>query len=232
MVQLRIPSARDRRATSGVPAVAGEKVRIAAVKRRDRLRLFTGLAVMVVCALMFGALAIATGHRSQVLLLARPVVAGQVLTADDVRPVLLSAEAGAATVPAARRDEVVGRRVNASLPAGLLLSEGLLGQGPTAPGTAVVPLALKEGRYPPILDAGDRVAVYEAHPATTPGGAGAPASAAAGVEAMTIDVRPAGGSSDEAVATLQVPTAQAGRLVALQEPAVVLLGSAGADGEH
>jgi hypothetical protein len=205
-------------------------VRIPVVKRRHRIRIVTGVAFMAVCVLLFGVLAIVTSHRRQVLALARPVTAGQVLTAADVKSVLVSAESGAATIVAAREGEVVGQRANAFLPAGLLLSDGLLGQGPAAPGTAVVTLALKEGRYPPTLGAGDRVAVYETRPASSSSGPAAPAAAAAPVEAVVVDVRSASSSSSGAVAMLQVAARQAGQLVAEQEPAVVLTGVPAAEG--
>ncbi|GAA1215288.1 SAF domain-containing protein [Kitasatospora nipponensis] len=208
MVDVRIPPAR----------AAGGGVRIAAVKRRDRLRLVVGLAVMAVCALLFGVLAIVTGHRSRVLALARPVLAGQVLSAADLRSVLVSAEPGTATVGADQRDQVVGRRVSASLPAGLLLSEQLLGLPVAQPGEAVVAVALKEGRYPSVLGAGDQVDVYEAHP-----GSGQ-AQAAAPVEARVVDVQPGAGPAGGTVAMLSVPVARAGQVVADQEPAVVLVG--------
>ncbi|WP_146259309.1 SAF domain-containing protein [Streptomyces tateyamensis] len=226
MLALKVPSARSK---GGSPAAvakasAGEGMRIAAVKRRDRLRLFTGLAAMVVCALLFGAVAVATGQRSEVLALARPVSAGQVLTNADVKSVLVSANAGAVTIAASRQGQVVGQRANASLPAGLLLSEGLFGQGPTQPGTAVVTLALKEGRYPPTLGAGDRVAVYETHPSATGSPTAGTAASTASVEAMTLDVRSGSGPSGGAVAMVRVAAGQVGQLVADQEPAVVLLG--------
>ncbi len=227
MLTLKVPSARARREQPG-PALTkaeGEGVRIAAVRRRDRMRLLTGLMVMAVCALLFGVLAIATGHRSQVLALAKPVAAGQVLTGADVKSVLVSAEDGITMISAGRRDTVVGQKVNSTLPAGLLLSEDLLGQGPTPPGSVVVTLALKEGRYPPTLGAGDRVSVYETRPAATVGGAGASPAGPEPVTAMVLDVRPGGGSAGGAVAMLQVASGQAGRLVADQEPAVVLLGA-------
>jgi hypothetical protein len=230
---LKIPSARTGRGSPGMaptkPTVK-EGMRIPTVKRRNRLRLVTGVMFMAVCALLFGVLAIATGHRSRVLALARPVVAGQVLSNADLKSVLVSAEAGTATIAEGRREAVVGQRVNASLPAGLLLSEELLGQGPTPPGSEVVTLALKEGRYPPTLGAGDRVAVYETHPVTSSGGSGAPAAGPAPVEAMTLDVRPPGGSSAGAVAMFQVVAGHAGQLVAEQEPAVVLLGAGPVEG--
>ncbi|WP_051970808.1 hypothetical protein [Kitasatospora azatica] len=233
MLTLKVPSARSRRDRPGselTKAVAGEEVRIAAVKRRGRRRMLTGLSVMAVCALLFGVMAIATGHRSHVLALARPVTAGQVLTAADVKPVLVSAEGGTAVIAAGRQDLVVGQKVNATLPAGLLLSQDLLGQGPTPAGSAVVTLALKEGRYPPTLGPGDRVAVYEARPAAAAGGTGASPVAAEPVTAMTLDVRPGGGSTGGAVVMLRVAADQAGRLVADQEPAVVLLGADPAGG--
>ncbi|MCX4750569.1 SAF domain-containing protein [Kitasatospora sp. NBC_01287] len=193
------------------------------MKRRDRMRLLAGLAVMAVCALLFGALAIVTGHRSRVLVLARPVAAGQVLTGADVKSVLVSAEAGTATIGAERLDAVVGQRVSASLPAGLLLSDELLGRSVAGPGAAVLALAVKEGRYPPTLDAGDRVAVYEARPEPAAGGAGG--GVGVPVEAMVLDVRPGDGSSGGAVVTLQASAESAGGLVADQEPAVVVLGA-------
>lgn len=102
------------------------------------------------------------GQRSPVLVLARPVVVGQVLAAGDLRVVEVSADPGIDVVAADRTREVVGRPVGYSLPAGMVLSRGVLGAPQTPPsGQGVVALAAEPGQFPPQLTAGTTVSIIQ-----------------------------------------------------------------------
>uniref|UniRef100_UPI002AD2130C SAF domain-containing protein n=1 Tax=unclassified Frankia TaxID=2632575 RepID=UPI002AD2130C len=129
-------------------------------RRRRRLPyLLLGVVLVVGCAaagLLAGA---RVGSRQPVLVLARPVMVGQVLAAADLREVRISAES-VNTIPAGSKDTVLGRPVAYSLPAGMVLSRAALGAAQVPPaGWAIAAVALKDGQFPTGLSAGSRVVV-------------------------------------------------------------------------
>ncbi|GLX04772.1 hypothetical protein Misp03_16990 [Microbispora sp. NBRC 16548] len=95
------------------------------------------------------------------LMVARDVPIGQVINADDLASVQISADPRIATVPAERLASTVGRVAAADLAAGTLLAETQTTDAMTpGPGQQLVPLALKPGQLPARgLRAGDRVLV-------------------------------------------------------------------------
>ncbi len=157
-------------------------------RRRRRLPyLLLGVVLVVGCAaagLLAGA---RVGSRTLVLVLARPVTVGQVLTAADVREVRIAAD-GVDTVPAGERDRVLGRSVAYSLPAGTVLTRAAVGatQVPS-PGSAIAAVALKAGQFPTGLSAGSRVTVVVA-PATSAVSTTSSGAAASAWEATVVSV--------------------------------------------
>lgn len=96
---------------------------------------------------------------SNVLVVARPLVYGQQITSEDLRVASVTGS-GVSTVRAARRDEVVGRRVRATLTEGTVLADSMLIHGPLiGPGESVAPATLRPGTFPAGLQPGDRVRV-------------------------------------------------------------------------
>ena len=149
--------ARSRRAAAR-PASAG-------VRRAggSRVRPVAGVLLLaVVCALVLAEGRVRAGGREPVLALARPVAAGQVITASDLRVVDVSAAGPVSVVPAWQQDQVAGRTAAASLPAGSLLAAGDVGGPSPARGRAWLGVALKPGRYPPGLSPGQHVGVLTA----------------------------------------------------------------------
>jgi hypothetical protein len=131
--------------------------------RRRRLPyLLLGVVLVVGCAVA-GLLAGArVGSRTAVLVLARPVTVGHVLSAADVREARISAD-GVDTIPAGAKDSVLGRPVAYSLPAGMVLSRSAVGAAQVPPpGEAIAAVALKAGQFPTGLAAGSRVSVVAA----------------------------------------------------------------------
>lgn len=128
------------------------------------------LAVILVLAATLGALGAVSlyssaGARQQVLVLARDVAPGQAITAADLRVVSVSADPMLRPVAASQRGAVVGKTARAQLAAGTLLSGAQLGAPLAAQrGEVVVGLALKAGRYPSGLRAGDKVVVVIDNP--------------------------------------------------------------------
>ena len=120
------------------------------------------LLLAVVCALVLAEGRVRAGNREPVLALARPVAAGQVITASDLRVVSVSAAGPVSVVPAWRQAQVAGRTATASLPAGSLLAAGDVGAASPRRGRAWLGVALTPGRYPPGLSPGQHVGVLAA----------------------------------------------------------------------
>lgn len=137
-----------------------------------------------------------------VLVLARDVVAGHALTADDLKVATVDAP-GVATVPAREASELVGTSLAVSLPAGSLLSRAtLVGQVGPQPGQAIVGAALKAGAFPADLVPGAAVLVYA--------GGGNPVT-----PATVYSIRaPEQGGASETVVSLTVPARAAGAVTA------------------
>jgi Flp pilus assembly protein CpaB len=128
-----------------------------------------GLACVVLGAFAFLLLHMRLDHRVPVLVVARPVAAGEVVKAEDVRIVRMSSDLGAATIPASGRSGVVGRTAAVGLVPGSVLAPSQLGASSSLQaGQAVVGIALKVGQAPAGLRAGSRVQVVD----TGSGGAG------------------------------------------------------------
>lgn len=106
------------------------------------------------------------GKRSPVLVLARPVVVGQVLAVGDLRVASMSTDPGVDVVTVDQSRMVVGESVSYSLPAGMVLSRAVLGAPRTPPaGQGVVAVAAAPGQFPPQLVPGTTVSIiYNARP--------------------------------------------------------------------
>src|SRR5579859_3779176 len=96
-------------------------------RRRNWALAVIGGLVVVLCAIGFAAGWAHAGDRQPVLALARPVAAGQVLTAADLTVVRAGVSGPVSLVPASQEPSVVGRPVAVPLPAGTLLAPGDVG---------------------------------------------------------------------------------------------------------
>ena len=138
---------------------AGSRLR-SQTRRRSVPHLLVGALLVLACAVGFVLWSLTIGGRAAVLALARPVSVGQVLTAADLREVSITTDPGVSTMIASQASVVIGRSVATSLPAGSLLSPGVLGAALVpGPGQAIAALALKAGAFPVELAPGARVAV-------------------------------------------------------------------------
>ncbi len=122
-------------------------------------RLVTGLLLILGSVALGGHLIGSASQTTAWVSAARPLPAGHVLEASDLRTIQahLPASAGAryfASTPAA----LVGRTLTSSVPAGALLPADALTQAPRAE-SRIVPVVVHAGRLPQ-LAAGDRVDVY------------------------------------------------------------------------
>ncbi|MET9634685.1 hypothetical protein ABZX92_45320 [Lentzea sp. NPDC006480] len=93
-------------------------------------------------------------------MLSRPVGAGQLLAAQDLRQVALAADEKMGVIAASAASTVVGQPLAFSLPEGSLVTRSVLGS-PRVPeqGEAIAAVGLKSGQFPPDLSPGSSVAV-------------------------------------------------------------------------
>ncbi|MET9225594.1 SAF domain-containing protein [Lentzea sp. NPDC003310] len=140
------------------------------IGRRRRIpHLVLGLALIPACGFGGAILATELGERENVLALARPVAAGQVLVAQDLRPIAIAVDVGTDVVVASAAPTTVGQPFAYSLPEGTLVTRSMLGE-PQVPeqGKAIAAVGLKPGQFPPDLAAGTTVAVLLAPGQGTP----------------------------------------------------------------
>lgn len=208
-------------------------------RRRQLPWAAVGVVLIVGCALTFAAVSLRTSPARLVLVAARALPAGHVLSAADLQTAPLDGQA-VLSLPAAAQATVLGRPLAVPLLAGSLLTPTEVGRAAgVSAGQAVVALALKAGQYPPMLSPGDQVQIVDTTAAggTTTGtspAAGRGVGSAAGPVAATVlavDIPPAG-SAFAVVASLQVSGSRAAGVASLGasgQGSVVLLapGSAG-----
>jgi hypothetical protein len=138
-------------------------LRLPTTRRRVRLLwLAAGLLLIAGSALGFGVVAQQLAQRRPVAVLGRPLPRGSVVTPADLAVAQVAADPSVALVPADRSDELAGRVLLASLPAGAPVTADLLGPRTLEfdAGSRTVGLELEPGGYPtPALAAGDTVSV-------------------------------------------------------------------------
>lgn len=136
--------------------------------RRLDLRVVVGLLLMLVAVFGGASLIRAAQKRTPVLVAAKSVQPGEVVTAADVRVVELAISGGVAYVPASMQSEIVGHVAAEPLSEGKLLAPTSVSQGPPLPaGMVAMSLALKpEHAASGTLRSGDHVAVLAS---TAPG---------------------------------------------------------------
>ena len=203
-----------RRAPEGARAAGG---RGPTSRRHRQLPLVVvGVLLVIGFALAFADASLHLGSREQVLVVAQPLAAGQVLTSGDLRAVRVSTGSGLQVVPAAEESSVVGRRVAVALVAGALLTSSEVGSAPpVGSGSDVVAVGLKAGGYPPDLAPGDRVQVVPVTSASSGSGAGSVTSGSpVAATVLAVDAAPAG-SGSPTVFSLQVSNTDADEVAAL-----------------
>lgn len=191
--------------------------------------MWAGVTVVIASSVGFAALLAHAGRRVPVLVVTRPVSAGSVVAAGDLRQVRLGVgDAAGHVVPAADEEGVVGRTAVVPLVAGELLAPQEVGSRAGYPptGKAEVPFAVEAGGVPAGLAAGQRVAVLPGTPAAmtgeqssdqAQGGSGAP------LVGTVTDVAAGDQSSATTVVTVLVDTAAATRAAAIGKPRLVVL---------
>jgi len=136
--------------------------------RRLDLRVAVGLLLMLVAVFGGASLIKSAQARTPVLVAARAVQPGEVITAADLRVADISLAGGVAHLPAAMRDQIVGRVAAEPLWDGKLLASGSVSQSPPLPaGMVAMSLSLKpDHAVSGSIRPGDAVAVIAS---TAPG---------------------------------------------------------------
>ena len=189
-----------------------------------------GVLLVLGCALAFTDASLHLGSREEVLVVAQPVSAGQVLTASDLRAARVSTGSGLHVVPADQESSVIGRRAAVPLVAGALLTtsevgidaSGRLGirrgggrceagRVPAGPGP------WRPGQVVPVTSSSD--------------GSSATVTSGSPVGAIVLAVEPASADSDSpTVFSLQVSTSNAGEVASLAaagQASLIEVGAAG-----
>ena len=150
-------------ATASAGAVSRPVAGLPASGQRRPALITVGVVLAVLAAFATIRLVVGAGGRVEVLAVARDVPAFAVLTAQDVRVVLVAVEPGIDTVAAADAAAVVGRVAASALPAGSLLAPRQLSDTrPPGPGEALVGLPMKADGLPAGgVVAGDLLRVVE-----------------------------------------------------------------------
>ena len=151
------------------PPTGGQAPRTKQTASRQRTRLVLGTLLLLGCSLAAAVLYANVGDRHAVLVVDRPVVAGQEITAADLGEALVSGDGAGTTIAAGDTDRIIGRVAAVDLVRGSFLGPGHLADGPLADsGDAVIGATLREGQYPLGLTDGDRVLAVVLPPESAP----------------------------------------------------------------
>jgi hypothetical protein len=174
-----------------------------------------GVLLVLGCALAFTDASLHLGSREEVLVVAQPVSAGQVITAGDLRAARISTGSGLDVILVGDESSVIGRRAAVPLVAGSLLTGTEVGNAPpVGSGSDVVAVGLKAGAYPPDLAPGDRVQIVPV--TSTSDGSSASVRSGSPVGAIVLAVEPASADSNSpTVFSLQVSTSNSGEVASL-----------------
>ncbi len=176
-----------------------------------------GVLLVLGCALAFTDASLHLGSREEVLVVAQPVAAGQIVTGTDLRAARVSTGSGLDVVLSSQEATLVGRRAAVPLVAGSLLTTSEVGSPPpVGSGFDVVAVGLKAGAYPPDLAPGDRVQIVPVT-STSSGGTGTVSvTSGSPVGATVLSIESASSDSDTpTVFSLQVSTSDADEVASL-----------------
>ena len=137
--------------------------------------LVVGLVLVLASVVGVGALIHSVSGEHGILVMARTVQAGQVITAGDLEVVNVSQDMGGLTViNSSEEDAVVGRPAATTLYNGTPLVVAELGPVQLPSGDSVMAVNAKLGSYPPSIAAGDEVEVIDDQTASTSTSSAAP----------------------------------------------------------
>jgi Flp pilus assembly protein CpaB len=155
----RPPGASDPSTNGNAKATRAPGLRSMPARQRRMPWIALGLLLVFGSGLAFAAWSKASSTRVAVLVAARDLDAGEVLTADAVRTEEVAAGPAVAVVTPAQRSLLIGMVARGPIASGTLLARTMVTDGGVVPaGQAVVGAVLDPGAYPTAaLRAGDRV---------------------------------------------------------------------------
>jgi len=186
------------------------------------------VTLIAVCAIAFVIIAGTLDSRTRVLQVVRPIPAGHVISAGDLRQVTAGSEPGLGLVAATDEQQVVGRPAAVPMTAGTLLTDRMLGTSDwPPPGQVVGSVALAPGRVPPVAP-GDRVTVYlrPGESTTDPSQTGAASSEPAAwkqFSAVVVAVDSPTGGEATTVLSLLMPAVDGGVLAQTGDDGVLVV---------
>lgn len=198
------PSSNGTAAKARIDALRPVKPPSQPTKRRWG-RFAAGAAAGLLGAWLFGAMYMSAEQRTDVLLVNANVARFATITRDDLKIVRIASDTEAASVPATRINEIVGRIAATDLPSGSLLTDSALlpaGDKLLKPDEAVVGVLLSAGDSQMILKRGQLVALVVRPPQ---GATGAPVE----VKGWVFDTSAEAVSSRERPIEVAVPRDQA-----------------------
>jgi len=201
------------------------------VRRRRRLPYLTvGSVLVIACVLGFAWTSVRLGDRISVLAVARPVAAGQPISAADLKEVSAVEAPGLVWIAASQADQVVGRTAAVPLVPGVLLTDALLGEPSFPPrGQTVASVALKAGQFPRSLSNGARVVLFLTNNTGQAAGDSQPAGKPADpptLEAVVLDVETSVDGQGDTVVSLLLAADDAPELAAAPPAGLVLMQTA------
>ena len=219
-----MPATTPTRATARTASSNGRLTPTIGRPRRNPLHIVAGAFLVVVLTLAFMWMQLRAQASMPVLVVVRPVPAGQVITSADLHAASLVPDASVRVVPESQADTVVGRTAAVPLLVGGLLSPDQIGPAAfPAVGEAVVALPVKPGHLPAGVTPGARVRVLSIAADTTTGGTDPPGV----VVATVVDVASNVDASGTVVVSLLLPASDAAVAAFAGEATLVLLGPAG-----
>lgn len=199
---------------NGTPIAQQPAARRPLPTRGRRPGLIGAAAVLIIGFALTGALLVSgAGGTTQALVAARPVPAGQVITAADLTTAAVAGPVRA--IAAAAEATVIGQTAAVGIVGGQLLNRDMLTTATVpAAGQSLVGLALHPGQLPGDgLGIGDKVQAIVIAGPTDPAGASAPeAETRVLATGDVFALRPDPSSGGDTLVTLVVPSASAGRV--------------------
>lgn len=190
--RVRVPGRPAATATRGEPVPAG----LTGPKRRPTWVL-AGALLVIGAMIGFGLWSTSLGHRREVLVAARELPAGHVVTDRDLRTVRIGTSDSVAVIPATDRDRVLGKTMKVTVPSGGFVSLDEVTSGSAvADGKAVVGAVVAPGAVPAGgVRVGDRVVVISAPTSASATGDTDAATAVATAEVFGVEPAPVSSTS-------------------------------------
>ncbi|CAL9543285.1 MULTISPECIES: hypothetical protein [Streptomyces] len=180
---------------------------------RERKPALAALAVLLILVGALGAtmLVLRAGDRVEAIQLTADVKAGDSITQDNIKSVMVNDDSGANFVAWSQRESLMKLQARSTLYKGtVVVGEMFADKSGMEQGKATVGVSLKEGQYPKGLESGDNVAVYRVGTKTSGGGdQDGGASGSAGADSSLLVeravVESAGAGSSDGITSTNLP---------------------------